>query len=569
MSLVGPSRRFLHSVWNTRPRQLYHRARLLALRRFRERRGPSDGRADSRPTLSPELPRPVFPPRTGCVRREGGLVELDVLGLSLRWTENLAWRHEDPEWTQLRHFHLEYMEWLEELSDEECGASILGWIAHHTPYEAGYWYAGWSSYVLSLRTVVWLQQLATRPSLGDEVRSAGAASIVEQLRVLADHLELDVEGNHLVKNAKALLWAARCYEGDEAREWGDRGSALLRNVLDDQILADGMHYERSPAYHGQVLEDLLECHHVLEPGALRDRVASILPGMAAALATLTHPDGCVSLFNDGGLHMSRPVAQTLGAAGGFGVPTDREGPFALADAGFYGHRCGADLFVLRCGAIAPDHLPAHGHADILSFEWTVDGQRIVVDAGVSQYEDGEPRRWSRSTRAHNTVTLDDEDQCEVYGSFRLGRRSRGRVLAYEPSPRGFVLEGEHDGFRRLPGRPIHRRRFEVQPDHVHVVDEVRGGAGQTAVARLLLHPEVVVEPGASGLRFRRGRVVIALQFDGDLEVVPARWMPDQGVEHPTQQVEIRYPTAPTSSGFQLSVEARSEPSSMVRPSSAD
>jgi hypothetical protein len=57
-----------------------------------------------------------------------------------------------------------------------------------------------------------------------------------------------------------------------------------------------------------------------------------------------------------------------------------------------------------------------------------------------------------------------------------------------------VLEGTHDGFIRLPGRPYPARRFTVTPDAQNIVieDRIENGRGQTATARFLFHPDCVL-----------------------------------------------------------------------------
>ena len=39
---------------------------------------------------------------------------------------------------------------------------------------------------------------------------------------------------------------------------------------------------------------------------------------------------------------------------------------------------------LDVGPIGPNYLPGHGHADTLSFELSIHGKRVVVNAGTSQ-----------------------------------------------------------------------------------------------------------------------------------------------------------------------------------------
>ena len=134
-----------------------------------------------------------------------------------------------------------------------------------------------------------------------------AASLGAQLRFLAGHIETDLRGNHLVKNLKALLWGGAVFTGPEAEAWRTLGSNLLASELEEQVLADGCHYERSPPYHGQVLADLIEVRALLPAGSLRDRLDEALGRMVSVARLLAHPDGLPAGFNDGGLGMAPPT----------------------------------------------------------------------------------------------------------------------------------------------------------------------------------------------------------------------------------------------------------------------
>lgn len=87
----------------------------------------------------------------------------------------------------------------------------------------------------------------------DDLNADGA-----EARWLRKRLEIHLLGNHLWANAKALVFGGTFFEGDEADAWRQKGLALIRRELDEQILADGGHFERSPMYHAIVLEDLLD-----------------------------------------------------------------------------------------------------------------------------------------------------------------------------------------------------------------------------------------------------------------------------------------------------------------------
>lgn len=531
--------RLARSVRHTHARQLAARAWLIGKRRVLEgvvaiggEHAPAlDAYA---PPLRAELPRPIFAPRRALLRGSPGQRRLAFLGLDVPLGAPIDWQ--PRAWqrgTRLELLNLHYMEWAEALEDREFEACALDWIAHNPRGGRDSWRGSWNCYALSIRALVWLQQLALRRArLSAACLERMRASLSAQLEHLARNLELDIGGNHLIKNLKALLWAASAFEGPRARAWGALGERLLARELELQILPDGMHYERSPAYHAQVLADLLECHAVLGAGALRDELERVLARMAQVCADTTHPDGLPSLFNDGGLHMAYAPGELLARCErALGLRVAARASFALEHAGSFGLRSADELLLFDAGPIGPDELPAHGHGDLLSFEWSVAGRRVVVDPGVFEYHAGEKRAWSRSTRAHATVELDGRDQCEFYQSFRVGARARPRVLACEWRTGWLDVEAEHDGYARLRGAPVHRRRLRARAGAFEIEDRILGGAGQPALARLPLHPEVhaLLEGARAQLCLADGSV-IALECSAALAVEPARYCPDFGIE---------------------------------------
>ena len=272
-----------------------------------------------------------------------------------------------------------------------------------------------------------------------------------QLRFLTRHLESDLRGNHLIKNIRALAWGGACFVGPEADRWTELARVLLREELAEQILPDGCHYERSPAYHCQVMSDLLACRAALrQPLMELDRA---LDRMAAVLPCYTHPDGQIAPWNDGGLTMAPTPGRLASVHAELGGrPAEApQGPFALPDGGYFGMRAPDELVIVDCGQLGPPYLPGHGHCDLLSFEWSIGGRRIVVDQGTHQYVAG-PRRWTtRCTASHNTLAVMGGEQSDIYGAFRCGRRARPELRSFAADGSGFRLEGTHDGYH-IPGR---------------------------------------------------------------------------------------------------------------------
>ncbi|MDB5100935.1 MAG: Heparinase N-terminus [Cyanobacteria bacterium RYN_339] len=170
-------------------------------------------------------------------------------------------------------------------------------------------------------------------------------------------------------------------------------------------------------------------------------------------------------------------SEAFADAGVYVLASDRGGPrevLCLADAGPLG-------FLSIAG---------HGHADALSFALNVGGQPVIVDPGTYVYH-AEPawRSYFRSTRAHNTVSVDGEEQSVARGPFLWGRRqAKAAVACWEPSSAGGKLVAHHDGYTRLPGRVMHGRAFELVDGRLAIEDTLEGTGQHQIEWRLHFSP---------------------------------------------------------------------------------
>ena len=154
--------------------------------------------------------------------------------------------------------------------------------------------------------------------------------------------------------------------------------------------------------------------------------------------------------------------------------------------------------LLDVAPIGPDYLPGHAHADTLSFELSLFGQRVLVNSGTSCYGMGTERLLQRGTATHNTVAINGQDSSEVWGGFRVARRARPFGLRIEESESGLKVVCAHDGYTRLPGRPIHRREWCFSGGAMEIVDTIEGGFDE-AVGRLFFHPGLSLEPNPNAI----------------------------------------------------------------------
>jgi hypothetical protein len=120
------------------------------------------------------------------------------------------------------------------------------------------------------------------------------------------------------------------------------------------------------------------------------------------------------------------------------------------------------------------------------------GDPLVVDPGVSTYEQSARREWERSTSAHNTVSIDDLDQSEMWSVFRVGRLAHTQLVLVES--RGDVQRAiaTQNGYRRLLGRPVHKRDIELARDSLCIDDFVTGQGRHLISLRVTFAPGIPV-----------------------------------------------------------------------------
>lgn len=412
----------------------------------------------------------------------------------------------NPGFPKLWLYNLHYFDWINTLpahagTVRDCDAGwMMRWIAENLPARGN----GWEPYPLSLRIVNWIKWLARQPVSDAAALTAILRSIELQTHVLSQRLETHLLGNHLFENAKALIFAGCFFEGALADAWMERGARILDAELDEQILVDGGYFELSPMYHSIILEDVLDLLSLQqaypgrrwrEYGVGSERLEAIAGSMFGWLSRMTHPDGQIALLNDAALGIAPNLAVLLGYAERVGLPVQpparAEGVQAMSASGFIRVDRGPSSVILDVARIGPDYLPGHAHADTLTFEWSLGDQRVVVDTGTSVYGESPERQRQRGTAAHNTVVVDGQDSSEVWRGFRVARRAYPRDVTINVSKEPWVVRAAHDGYRRLRGRVIHRRRWEFAVDSLLVADRLEGEY-KSAQARFHFHPHIQI-----------------------------------------------------------------------------
>ena len=475
---------YFHTIRHLRPIQVFWRAR-LKLPEFRAPdRGPAPAQREAHRSLA-EFPR-----------KRRSMVAADTfrfLNEEHRIASAADWSN--PWWDALWVYNLHYFDDLCAVGAAERAdwhrSLMARWIAEN-PVGRG---CGWDSYPTSLRIVNWIKWALAGGSLSEAARH----SLAVQARHLASRIEWHLLGNHLLANAKALVFAGCYFDGWEARGWLEKGLEILVAQLAEQVLDDGGHFERSPMYHAIVLEDALDLVNLSGsfPGVVSGNAVTALREASGIMLrwarAMTHPDGGIAFFNDAAFGIAADMGELSVYAERLWIEAPRgygRGMTALEQSGYVRLDQGRLKLLFDVGPVGPDYLPGHAHADTLSFELSCGGQRVICNSGTSRYGRGAIRQWERSTAAHNTVEIDGENSSEVWDGFRVARRAYPLGLNCSEEPGALRVSCAHDGYTRLPGRPIHRRTIQVSDDAVRWTDEVEGASKHRAVGRIPLHPDV-------------------------------------------------------------------------------
>jgi uncharacterized heparinase superfamily protein len=370
------------------------------------------------------------------------------------------------------------------------------WIIKNQPGEG----TGWEPYPTSLRIVNWIKSSLTTFPLTEEFLQ----SLVIQTRWLNKKIEWHILGNHLFANAKALVFAGLFFEGKEATKWLLKGLKIIENQISEQILSDGAHFERSTMYHSIFLEDILDLINLMNTFPIKvgeenlKRLHLIAKKMLIWLDGICHPDGEISFFNDAAFKIAPSPTEIKLYALRIGVCSNISENLRCTlsakhyvESGYIRMEAKNALVLLDVAPIGPDYQPGHGHADTLSFEMSLFNKRIFVNRGISEYEYSTKRLEERGTAAHNTVEINSKNSSEVWSSFRVANRAKPFDMIINQSETLLKVSCSHDGYKRLTGKPIHRRTWKLNNSKLLVKDKIEGFF-VSAKARYYLHPDIKI-----------------------------------------------------------------------------
>lgn len=420
----------------------------------------------------------------------------------------------------------------------ELVAQITDWLDGN-PYQVGVnWTCAMEVAIRIVNIICGLAFVEGSSCVTVDFKRRVLLAIWQHGQYLVRHLEYSVgpdgrlrNNNHYLSDIVGLVFLGLLFpEFEAAQNWRRIGIEGLSEEMTGQVYTDGADYESSLSYHRLVLEFftsaalLCELNGVELSGPFWQR----LEDMYSFTLDLTRPDGKMPQVGDaddgrlfvwedygswdrtdhryllsiGATLFNRPdmkrAAQKffeeafwlLGSEGAsrFDVLCGSEQPLrskAFREAGFYVMRSGGNYVLACCNPVGTGGMGSHKHNDLLSFELYADDRSFIVDPGTYLYTSSQERRNRfRSTRFHNTVVIDGQEQNRFKENtvFSLIADAEPIIHRWHSTDERDLLDAEHSGYRRLVCPVSHRRMFsfDKRANTLEVTDTLRGAGEHIA-----------------------------------------------------------------------------------------
>lgn len=312
-----------------------------------------------------------------------------------------------------------------------------------------------------------------------------------QIDFLSRNLEFHLLANHLLENYISLFIASYAIRDSKLNQ---KTSNFLLKELAEQILEDGGHFERSPMYHCIILQRLLLCIDVIENNnyfdnkILLDSLKKKCGLMLGWLNSFSYEDGTWPFVNDstGNICLTKGSLEELAISLNLKILQSN-----LKSSGFRKLKSKEFEILVNVGQITPVYQPGHSHSDMLSFYLWNGNKQLIVDTGVSTYESNQIRTVERSTKSHNTITINNANQSDVWGGFRVGKKAKLVMTVDDPSK----LSAEVYNMPDCSSNIKHKRNFIVSEGMLSVEDFVFAAKGEIIN---ILHFDSEVKPILNG-----------------------------------------------------------------------
>jgi hypothetical protein len=407
-----------------------------------------------------------------------GIWEFSFLNLGKEFQGDVDWCFND--YGKLWNYNLQYLDYLNQSEiNKENAEIIINSIFENIAIGS----LKMEPYPASLR-IVNLAKYAMKHNL----KNAQIDKLIEHhASYLLENLEVHLLANHLLENALAILIGSAYFNNDL---WFKTASKLVAVQLDEQILKDGAHYEQSSMYHCIILTRILDTIQIMENVENSFEKAEIVKKlredaakMQAYLKAIAFINGDIPMVNDSASGVAIDPMEIFNYAQKLGILNSE---IILSESGYRKYINDDFELFADYGDLLPSYQPGHAHSDTFNIIVYQRGIPFLVEMGTSTYQNNERRKLERSSLAHNTVVVNNENQSDVWGAFRVGKRAKVMGLIETKNS----IEAFHNGYSSFG--VFHKRRIEIESRIISIEDTITAKKQIDSEALFHLHPDVQI-----------------------------------------------------------------------------
>ena len=338
---------------------------------------------------------------------------------------------------------------------------------------------GKEPYPISLRGINWVKFLSKNKVNKEFIDN----NLYNHYYILLKNIEYHLLGNHLLENAFSLLFGSFYFQDEKLY---NKSKKILITELNEQILEDGSHFELSPMYHQIMLFRVLDCIQLIKLNSWKNEdLLNLLEEssskMLSWLYKITFNNGDIPMINDCAFQIAPSTKELLNYGKLLGInKKDRE----LTDSGYRMFKNNKYELFMDMGEVGASYQPGHVHSDTLNFVLYVNNQPFIVDTGTSTYEKNEQRQLERSTSSHNTITIGNYEQTQIWDGFRVAKRAK--IVSLKESSN--LFSSSHNGYKNIG--VIHNRKFITNKDSINIFDELNKQDVYEQIAHFHFHPSI-------------------------------------------------------------------------------
>jgi len=398
----------------------------------------------------------------------------------------------------------------------EVKNQIIDWI-HNNPFCHG---PNWVCAMdVGIRVSNWLlaiEYFKGKDIFDDRTITLIAKSIIHHIKYLENNLEWTskLTSNHYLSDIAGMYFLSQYFKSYKKNKRLEKFSIdELNKEIFKQTYSDGVNSEGSTSYHRLVLEIFAYCglldkktskklskgyfkrlmklfnfsNSIMDRSGFAPQIGDNDSGIFIKFKNRKILDYSYlniierALFKDcdnnlNGIDCEEPEHAILGVEwnGKKYYSNKYNQCVSFDEAGIYIYKRGDIYILISNGPNGQNGNGGHAHNDKLSFIIKYKEEEIFIDPGTFLYTPfPEERNKFRSTKSHNTVCVNDEEQNRFVENYLFGtiedcKERTNKIITNE---NGFTFVGSHDSYKRINKNLVHQR--EIKFDYKKLRFEIK------------------------------------------------------------------------------------------------